>query len=379
MAPFLFGAAAVAVLALVTVRLRRTNVELASVRSELRDSQAALAGLQRASQERLAALDRIPMGILIAESAGEIVYENRAARRLGADAKTQSLLSAIVREVLQGAAEHESAERELVLVGPPPRHIMVQGREMPEGLVAVIEDVSERVRVDSVRRDFVANLSHELKSPLGAMALLAETLVDEQDDDVRQRLLGRMNREALRVGRLVDDLLDLSRLEAGETLHRTDVAVASLVGAAVDEVLPLSQARGVAVKVNSSLDGLVLHVDGQQLSRAVVNLLENAVKYSDDGGLVEVFANVADMNVSLAVRDSGMGIPAEDLERIFERFYRVDRARSRETGGTGLGLAIVRHVMENLGGEVQVASVEGQGSTFSLQFPKTLLRTTGAQ
>jgi len=360
------------------IRRRHISVEMASLRSELSQAQSALRDLQASSQVRLAALDRIPMGLLIADSSGEVVYQNRTVRRLASDARTRSLLNATVRDVLSIAAEQETAERELALVGPPPRHILVTGRESPDGFVAVIEDISERHRIDAVRRDFVANLSHELKSPLGAMALLAETLVDEHDLDVRENLLGRVNQEALRVGRLVDDLLDLSRLEADHTPHLTDVRIVGVVEAAVEQVLPLAKDRDIAVNVDSSVCDVTLLCDAQQLSRALLNLLENAVKYSDVGGLVEVAANVADMYVTVLVKDSGMGIPADDLERIFERFYRVDRARSRATGGTGLGLAIVRHVMENHCGEVLVSSHEGRGSTFSLQFPKPLTRTSGA-
>jgi two-component system, OmpR family, sensor histidine kinase SenX3 len=200
------------------------------------------------------------------------------------------------------------------------------------------------------------------------MGVLSETLADEPDPEVMRRLASRITAEAERAGRLLDGLLDLSRIEAGGAAGGT-VDVAALVAAAVERVEPLADQLGVDLVAPPAPAGLTVAGDEGQLVSAVVNLLENAVKYSDERSPVEVRATTAGGWVDLVVQDHGIGIPTKDLERVFERFYRVDRARSRETGGTGLGLSIVRHVASNHGGDVLVESQEGLGSTFTLRLP----------
>jgi two-component system sensor histidine kinase SenX3 len=231
----------------------------------------------------------------------------------------------------------------------------------------VIDDITERRRLETVRRDFVANISHELKTPVGALALLAETLLAEDEPLVTQRLAKRMSTEAFRVGRTIDDLLELSRIEADETRHDEAVPLETLLTDAVERVRPGADQRGITVAVDEGQGDLVVAGDRRQVLSAVYNLLDNAVKYSDAGSTIHLRARRADGCVEIEVEDHGIGIPPGDLERVFERFYRVDRGRSRETGGTGLGLAIVRHVASNHGGEVRVESVEGEGSTFTLR------------
>jgi two-component system sensor histidine kinase SenX3 len=237
------------------------------------------------------------------------------------------------------------------------------------GAVAIIEDVSEGRRLEAVRRDFVANVSHELKTPVGALALLAETLAEEEDQAVTQRLSRRMQIEAARVGRIIEDLLDLSRLEAEESPVREPVAMHVVVGQAVEQVRPAAELRRITLGVSEVPRRLRVLGDRRQLVSAVFNLLENAIKYSEKGSSVEVECLTDGREVALSVRDHGIGIPTRDLERIFERFYRVDRSRGRDTGGTGLGLAIVRHVTTNHGGHVEVDSREGEGSTFTIRLP----------
>jgi two-component system sensor histidine kinase SenX3 len=234
--------------------------------------------------------------------------------------------------------------------------------------VAVIEDVSERRRLEAVRRDFVANISHELKTPVGALGLLAEALSSEDDPQVSRRLADRMTDEAFRVARTIDDLLDLSRIEAEPSVEEEVAAVHLVVAEAVERVAPVGRTRHIRLDVDVPKRHVV-RGDRRQLVSAVANLLENACKYSDAGSTVTVRSRADGSWVELDVADSGVGIPERDLERVFERFYRVDRARSRETGGTGLGLAIVRHVAGNHGGEVRVRSVEGEGSVFTLRLP----------
>ncbi|HEX6570254.1 MAG TPA: ATP-binding protein, partial [Acidimicrobiales bacterium] len=266
------------------------------------------------------------------------------------------------------------AERELELFGPPRRMLSVravplESETRPSGVLVVVEDTSERRRLENVRRDFVANISHELKTPVGALALLAETLLDEDDPGVTKRLAERLANEAFRVGNTIDDLLELSRLEVATGLATDRVAVGQFVREAADRVRPAAEQRGIDIDVPEPSLRLAVVGDRRQLVSAVTNLLDNAVKYSEAGSTVTVGARTDGTWVDVAVRDNGIGIPRRDLERIFERFYRVDRARSRDTGGTGLGLAIVRHVASNHRGEVRVESREGVGSTFTLRLP----------
>jgi two-component system sensor histidine kinase SenX3 len=232
-----------------------------------------------------------------------------------------------------------------------------------------LQDVTDRYRLDAVRRDFVSNVSHELRTPIGAIVALADALVDEDEAAVMRRLAARVAHEADRAGHIIDDLLDLSRVETGD-LQREDILVRRLVAAAVDRVVASAGDRAVDISVAGALPTGSLVVDNAQVESALVNLIENAVKYSDAGSPVEVSAVDAGDYVEFIVRDRGIGIPPADRDRIFERFYRVDRARSRATGGTGLGLAIVRNVARNHGGDVHVESREGEGSTFVIQLPR---------
>jgi two-component system, OmpR family, sensor histidine kinase SenX3 len=185
----------------------------------------------------------------------------------------------------------------------------------------------------------------------------------------RRRLAERMLTEAFRVGRTIDDLLELSRIEADEAAGREDVPVHLLIAEAVDRVRGAAEQQGIAIEVEKPPVRLGVTGDRRQLVSATYNLLENAVKYSDAGSTVQVRARTDGRFVDIDVQDHGIGIPRRDLERVFERFYRVDRARSRDTGGTGLGLAIVRHVANNHAGDVRVESLEGEGSTFTLRVP----------
>jgi two-component system sensor histidine kinase SenX3 len=235
--------------------------------------------------------------------------------------------------------------------------------------VAVIDDISERRRLDAVRRDFVANISHELKTPVGALGVLSEAIADAEDPDVVRRLADRMTDEALRAGRIIDDLLALARIESEETTSRDHVRIGDVVSEAVQRMVPLAEARRIAIDCDEVGAAHAVVGDPRQLVSAVANLIENACKYSDEGSGVNVRSRKQGRWIELDVVDGGIGIPSTDLDRVFERFYRVDRARSRETGGTGLGLAIVRHVATNHGGDVQVTSTEGLGSTFTLRLP----------
>jgi two-component system sensor histidine kinase SenX3 len=240
------------------------------------------------------------------------------------------------------------------------------------GLVLLlVEDQTESRRVEEVRRDFVANTSHELKTPVGALALLAETVEDAADDpDAVRRFAGRMRQEASRLTNLVQDMITLSRIQAAEPVpDPVPVELDAVVAEALDRCRMKASARGIDL-VSTGAHGLSVLGDEDLLVTALRNLLENAVAYSPDKTRVDVSTRrVSGHAVEISVSDQGIGIPERDLERIFERFYRVDPARSRATGGTGLGLAIVKHVTAAHGGKVTVLSTEGAGSTFTLRIP----------
>lgn len=319
------------------------------------------------------ALDGIGEGILVCDEQGDTVFQNESASRLLGSRPSDALVGQAVAELVSQALAGGRPERRVDLIAPHRRSLHIRafptGYGTTDGAVVVIEDVSERLRLEAIRRDFVANVSHELKTPTGALILLAETIDGETDPSVIARLVRRMGGEAERLSRIIDDLLDLSRIEFNEAPERALVAVTDFVNEAVAGVQGLADGLEVTVAVDPLPLGVAVHGDRRDLVSAVQNLVENAVKYSDADGTVEVTAELADGTLTIAVADHGVGIPARDIERIFERFYRVDRARSRSTGGTGLGLAIVRHVAANHGGSVGVSSVEGEGSTFVLSLP----------
>jgi len=252
--------------------------------------------------------------------------------------------------------------------------VLLEVRVAPLGarhLLLLAEDRTEARRVDAVRRDFVVNASHELKTPVGALALLAETVAEAADDpEAVRRFAARMKVEADRLAVLVHDILQLSRVQVGESKEDfVPVDVRALVGEAVDRARTSATARDITIEVGG--DPAVVLGDHDLLVTVVRNLLDNAVAYSEAGTRIGVGTTVRDKEgvVEIVVVDQGIGIPAEALSRLFERFYRVDPARSRDTGGTGLGLSIVKHVVADHGGEVTVWSEPGRGSTFTVRLP----------
>ena len=443
-------------------------------------------------------LDTLTQGVVLCDENGTVIYRNGRANALMVSRHGDALAAQAVTEVLEDAWHQGSAERTLDLYGPPRRTLQVRARQIddgrrPLGVIALIEDISERRRLEEIRRDFVANVSHELKTPMGALGLLAETLVAEPDPQVAQRLAGRIHNEAFRVSRIIDDLLDLSRIESEEAPPREPVLVNLVMADAIERVRATADQRGIEIVLHEPSPPVAVMGDRRQLVSAMHALLENAITYSYDNSKVVVNGAVqrtnpnpehpavrafvrggdgdgaADApttgevpaviveprqdsrsavagaeevaetekegavepvftpeildqytppgettgtgsaaatgttapvppatmegdatagtgpemppmasanwrteerdNVRLSVQDHGIGIPARDLDRIFERFYRVDHGRSRDTGGTGLGLSIVRHVANNHQGWVDVESREGEGSTFTLVLP----------
>ena len=435
-------------------------------------------------------LDTLTQGVVLCDENGTVIYRNGRANALMLSRHGDALAAQAVTEVLEDAWHEGSSERTLDLYGPPRRTLQVRARQIddgrrPLGVIALIEDISERRRLEEIRRDFVANVSHELKTPMGALGLLAETLVSEPDPQVAQRLAGRIHNEAFRVSRIIDDLLDLSRIESEEAPPREPVLVNLVMADAIERVRATSDQRGIEIVLHEPSPPVAVMGDRRQLVSAMHALLENAITYSYDNSKVVVTGTVQRTNptlehpavrpadvsnggadaaegtvsddtpasgqapvakadesaseegpiepvftpeileaytppdedagvsalatgstlsttppgeaekgdaagtgqletssagspswrveerdsVRLSVQDHGVGIPARDLDRIFERFYRVDHGRSRDTGGTGLGLSIVRHVANNHQGWVDVESREGEGSTFTLVLP----------
>jgi two-component system sensor histidine kinase SenX3 len=322
----------------------------------------------------LAALDESSDAIVVIDRIGREIVRNSVARRFAGARTGEVLAEEAIAELVQDALTGHSSERELQLYGPPRQVLQLRAFPLRRdgeivGAVAFTRDISESRRVESVRRDFVANVSHELKTPIGALGLLAETMAATDDVAVVQRLADRVVREADRLARIVDDLLDLSTIEAQEAPTRAPMPIRLVLSECVDLVQAAADAAGVPLLVGPEPPDLEIFCDPRQMRSALVNLIDNAIKYSGPNEPVEIGACVVDDRIAFVVRDHGIGIPTRDLERIWERFYRVDRARSRDTGGTGLGLAIVRHVTQAHGGEVTVQSREGEGSTFTLYIP----------
>jgi two-component system sensor histidine kinase SenX3 len=341
-------------------------------------------------------LDALPLGLVLCDDAGTVVYRNEHADQLMTSRYGDAIAAQAVTELLAEAWGGGGAERTVDLYGPPRRTIHVRTRLIDDGrrqlgVLAMIEDVSERRRLEEIRRDFIANVSHELKTPMGALGLLAETLLVEHDPEVASRLAERIHLEAFRVSRIIDDLLDLSRLESETAPARELVGVGLVVAESVERIRSMAEQHDIALVVEEPDPSVIVFGDRRQLVAALSALLENGVTYSSAGGTVSTRATVHEephpsrgtdepsegeapvpavlRSVRIAVADKGIGIPAKDLDRIFERFYRVDPGRARQTGGTGLGLSIARHVAQNHGGRVEVESREGEGSTFTLVLP----------
>jgi two-component system sensor histidine kinase SenX3 len=319
---------------------------------------------------RLASVvEHVPMGAMLADSSGVLVLTNARASAMCGVRHVDVLVEDAAVDLLRGAAHGGERERVVKVTGPPARNFRVRVYAVDGGdLLATIEDVTDQVRIDTVRTDFVANLSHELKTPIGGIAALGDTMLEEEDPEVVRRLAKRIVDESYRMSGIVDDLLDLSRIEFSGSEHHERVDLASVVSEVVALQQHTSDAHGVVVTVENESTCCVIG-DRSQLVSAVSNLVENAIKYSERGSTVHIGCRREGDSILLKVADTGIGVSLADQERIFERFFRVDRARSRSTGGTGLGLSIVRHVVDNHGGTISVRSAEGEGSTFTIELP----------
>ena len=281
-----------------------------------------------------------------------------------------------LRDIVRRARESEAAITETLRLrrgAPPaePRLVAAQASVIsPRLTLVVMRDITERERVEQMRRDFVANTSHELKTPVGAVTLLAEAIESAADDPEQVRVFAsRLTAEASRLGLLTSRIMNLSRLQAADELIETrDVAVDGIVTAAIEAHVVQAASAGVEL-ARGGRKGLWVRGDAQILIEAVGNLIANAIAYSPRGATVGVGVKDADGVVEIAVTDHGAGIAEGEQDRIFERFYRADQARSRRTGGTGLGLSIVKHAVQRHGGEVRLWSRPGRGSTFTIRLP----------
>ena len=349
-------------------------------------AQAEAEAVDRSEPPRLppgvaSVLSVLSSSAVVLDSEDRVLQASVAAQAFGlvkGDELVVQELLALARQVRRDG-EIREGEMEVSTNGDSSRTTSFAVRAAPLGagvgdgglVLLLIEDQTESRRVEEVRRDFVANTSHELKTPVGALALLAETVEDAADDpEAVRRFAGRMRQEASRLTNLVQDMITLSRIQAAEPVpDPVPVELDAVVAEALDRCRMKASARGIELAASGS-HGLCVLGDEDLLVTALRNLLENAVAYSPDKTRVVVATRRAGRDaVEISVADQGIGIPERDLERIFERFYRVDAARSRATGGTGLGLAIVKHVTSAHGGKVTVVSKEGAGSTFTLRLP----------
>jgi two-component system phosphate regulon sensor histidine kinase PhoR len=366
--------------------LRRTEAErqgreLAGQRSNRE------AELREQSQRTAALFNRMIEGLIVVDAGGRIRLANRAAEALfGFDGP------AVGKSVLEATRHHEVAavvsrlDKELEVLGyelridslVAPRFLQVNALALrdaggsSDGAILVFHDLTRLRQLEGVRQEFVANVSHELRTPLSLIKSASETLLDGAKDDpaALARFLRIIDKHANRLALLIDDLLLLSTLDSGGLrLNRQPLPVRSTVQDAIDDLQPRAAARDVTLR-NQVPGSLVAFADNDRIRQVISNLVDNAIKYGKAGGMTSVEgALLQGGRIEIRVVDDGPGIPRESQERIFERFYRVDKARSREQGGTGLGLAIVKHVVQAHGGEVRLESEPGSGSSFIINLP----------
>ena len=385
--PYLATLAALTGLLILHLRWRRRYTalqarhrdDLARLSAEARSAEAQTLSRQRA------VLDSMVEGVLLLDRHGSVQWANR--RFLEFFSLGNDVLG---RTVLEATRSHELAElavsaaqqaglinRTLRLPGAPERHLEVNAAPIvdrdstQEGLVMVLHDVTRLHQLEKTREEFVANVSHELRTPLSLIKGYSETLLDESEKDptVARRFLQTIDRNANRLQFLIEDLLAISALESGRLkLELRMISLRELVDSVVQDYRSAARSKGVRFRIE--LPELQVNVDRERLHQVLGNLIDNAVKYGRDQGEVGIIAHtLPEERVEVCVRDDGPGIPSGSLDRIFERFYRVDRARSRDQGGTGLGLSIVKHIIQSHGGQVRAESELGKGAAIFFTLP----------
>ena len=352
-----------------------------------------LAKLERDGQQLRVVLGGMAEGVIAVDSRRRLLFANASADALfGLDARS---VGRILPELIRSPQLQEAVEATLGSTGsytgeitlasrepfpkPHAKTLAVHGTTLPDspqgGAILVFHDVSDLRRLERMRQDFVANVSHELKTPLASIKAYTETLLDWalHDEEVNVRFLHRIEEQAERLNQLIMDLLSLARLDSGMgTFDHAPLALTPLICKCVESVRGRAEAKGLALGLDlGTLDNATVIVADEEAVRQILdNLIDNAVKYTPEGGWVGIACEATAHHVSISVADSGIGIPRDDLARVFERFYRVDKARSRELGGTGLGLSIVKHLVQSLGGTVTVASRVGEGTQFQVRLPR---------
>ncbi len=368
---------------------------LAALDSVAPELEARVARLGRDVEQLRVVLGGMAEGVIAIDSRRRLMFANASADRLfglGVQAVGRLLPELIRSPEVQEAVDAtlgglDGYRGEIALPGREliprslPRILAVHGARIPgsapPGAVLVFHDVTELRRLERMRQDFVANVSHELKTPLASIKAYTETLLDWalHDEDVNVRFLNRIEEQADRLNQLILDLLSLARLESGhEVFQHGPLAISAVVEACVETHLGRAEAKGLVLSLDLGpvLESMLIVADEEAVHQILDNLIDNAIKYTPEGGWVRITCGLTNDSVLLEVADSGIGIPRDDLPRVFERFYRVDKARSREMGGTGLGLSIVKHVIQSIGGRISVDSRVGEGTRFDVHFPRFL-------
>ncbi len=323
-------------------------------------------------------LEGIEEGVLILDGEGKVVYANSFMERLGREGAligkgVSEAFATPLKEVLEGAlSAKEARTQELTLQIPQELTMRVRFIPFDEGLMCFFRDVTEEKKVEKIKRDFVSNVSHELRTPLANIKGYTETLLDGaiEDRETARSFLRIIEKHTARMTRLIDDLLILSSLETQEMpISPSSIDMADVVSSVIQGLKKQAEDKGIELSLKLSSPSLPVRADKERMEQVLINLIDNAIKYTPEGGKVKVSACQEDSKIRVDVEDTGIGIPAKDIPRIFERFYRVDKARSRELGGTGLGLAIVKHIILSHRGKVWVTSEVGKGSRFSFTLP----------
>ena len=371
---FLSGAAVTAIIAFLISKRSSKNLS----RAIQNESRVTTANTEDQLESLMDALNLLPIGVVIVDANLGRKLQNSVAAAMTGVRYVDILVDQAVDEMLEEVKMTKSSERILEVVAGTTRFFKVCGQVIEnQRAVVTVQDITEKSRIDRVQTDFVANLSHELKTPIGAVAALADSLIGETETEVVWRLAERIVTESHRMSRIVDDLLDLSRVEFGGTEEWTDIDLGHVLVEVVSTNQHAAKRQGLGLSLTGSAE-LLVRGDRAQLVSMFSNLVDNAIKYSEAGGVVLVESTTQVDEILVTVTDHGIGIAERDQKRIFERFYRVDKARSRATGGTGLGLSIVRHIVLEHGGSIDVRSEEGVGSTFMVRMPRLPKQSKGS-
>lgn len=362
---FLAGAFIAASIAFLISKRSTKEIQLAFNQPNLKSEPVMATSFDQSMQ----ILDTLAMGVIIFDISLNRKLRNNAASSMTGIRYVDILIDQAVDEMIAQVERDGSGLRTLEAVAGTTRFLEIRGRKLNlEIIIVTVDDITAKSRIETVQTDFVANLSHELKTPIGAVAALADSLNGETETEVVWRLAERIVSESHRMARIVDDLLDLSRLEFSGTEDWTEVDLAPVLIEVVGTNQHSAKRQGLGLSLTGATR-LMVRGERSQLVSGISNLVDNAIKYSEPGGIVSVDSSIVGQEVVVEIKDYGIGISKQHQDRIFERFYRVDKARSRATGGTGLGLSIVRHIVLEHGGTIGVTSEEGVGSTFTVRLP----------